>query len=183
MKPDLSRREWLAGAGAGVLLARPAWSLASAAPTGRVTVARRKTYGPELVPAMEKMFDELGGLGRMVKGKTVAVNVNLLLVRGEGRGQEGGHVLVAGPGDRRHDPPPGQGGRPPDPGAGRPLVDGRDLGRGHAVDELAAAGYPERRRERGIRKHELPGAREEILAIHGARRRPDLPRLRFEPLV
>jgi len=82
MKPDLTRREWLSGAGAAAaLLARPARSLASTAPTGRVTVARCKTYGPELVPAMEKMFDQLGGLGRLVKGKTVAIKVNLIGVR------------------------------------------------------------------------------------------------------
>jgi len=81
MKPDLTRREWLAGAGAGVLLARPARSLASTAPTARVSVAKCKTYGPELLPTMEKMFDQLGGLGTLVKGKTVAVKVNLIGVR------------------------------------------------------------------------------------------------------
>jgi len=31
----------------------------------------------ELVPAMRKMFDQLGGLGRLVKGKTVAIKINL----------------------------------------------------------------------------------------------------------
>ena len=81
MKPNLTRREWLAGAGAGVLLARPARSLASTAPTARVSVAKCKTYGPELLPTMEKMFDQLGGLGTLVKGKTVAVKVNLIGVR------------------------------------------------------------------------------------------------------
>ena len=83
MKQHLSRREWLAGAGAsaGALLAAPALSFASTAPAGRVTVAKCKTYGPELIPAMEKMFDELGGLGKMVKGKTVAIKVNLIGVR------------------------------------------------------------------------------------------------------
>ncbi|MGA3096194.1 MAG: DUF362 domain-containing protein [Bryobacteraceae bacterium] len=79
MKQDLTRRELLAGAGA--LLARPAWSRAAAAPTARVAVARCKTYGPELVPAMERMFDQLGGLGGLVKGKTVAVKINLIGVR------------------------------------------------------------------------------------------------------
>src|ERR1019366_277298 len=81
MKPDLTRREWLAGAGAGALLARPAWSLAPTAPAARVSVAQCKTYGPELVPTMEKMFDQLGGLGGLVKGKTVAVKINLIGVR------------------------------------------------------------------------------------------------------
>ncbi len=79
MKHDLTRRELLAGAGAAALLARPA--LVRAAPTARVAVAKCKTYGPELVPAMEKMFDQLGGLSGLVKGKTVAVKINLIGVR------------------------------------------------------------------------------------------------------
>jgi uncharacterized protein (DUF362 family) len=97
MKKDFSRREWLAGAGAaaGYLLTRPALSFADVpltspspapgltanAPTGRVTVGRCMDYGPELVPTLEKMFDELGGLGRLVKGKTVAMKVNFIGVR------------------------------------------------------------------------------------------------------
>jgi uncharacterized protein (DUF362 family) len=81
MKQHLTRREWLTGAGAGALLAGPALSFATAAPTGRVAVAKCKTYGAELVPAMESMFDQMGGLGRLVKGKTVAVKVNLIGVR------------------------------------------------------------------------------------------------------
>ena len=80
MKHDLTRRELLAGAGVGALLARPERT-AAAAPTGRVTVARCKTYGPELVPTLEKMFDQLGGLGGLVKGKTVAIKVNFIGVR------------------------------------------------------------------------------------------------------
>jgi uncharacterized protein (DUF362 family) len=81
MKQDLTRRELLAGAGVGALLARPVWSRAAAAPTARVAVARCKTYGLELVPTMEKMFDQLGGLGGLVKGKTVAIKVNFIGVR------------------------------------------------------------------------------------------------------
>ena len=78
MTQEFTRRQWLAGAGA--LLAGPALSRA-AAPAGRVAVARCKTYGPELVPAMAKMFDQMGGLGGLVKGKTVAIKVNFIGVR------------------------------------------------------------------------------------------------------
>ena len=83
MKQDLTRRQWLAGAGvsAGALLAAPALSFAAAAQAGRVTVAKCKEYGPELVPTMEKMFDQLGGLSGLVKGKTVAIKINLIGVR------------------------------------------------------------------------------------------------------
>jgi uncharacterized protein (DUF362 family) len=71
----------LLGAGAGALLAAPALSRAAAAPTARVTVAKCKTYGPELVPTLEKMFDQVGGLSGLVKGKTVALKVNFIGVR------------------------------------------------------------------------------------------------------
>jgi uncharacterized protein (DUF362 family) len=41
------------------------------------------TYGPELVPTLAKMFDQLGGLDRMVKGKTVAIKINMIGVRSQ----------------------------------------------------------------------------------------------------
>jgi uncharacterized protein (DUF362 family) len=61
------------GASLGRAAATPA-----AVPSGPVALARCKTYDPaELLPAMQKMFDQLGGLGRLVKGKTVAIKINL----------------------------------------------------------------------------------------------------------
>jgi uncharacterized protein (DUF362 family) len=81
----MTRRQLLAGAGAGAsaLLARPAWSRAVTAPAGKVTVGKCKTYGPELIPTLEKMFDQLGGLSGLVKGKTVAMKVNFIGVRSQ----------------------------------------------------------------------------------------------------
>jgi uncharacterized protein (DUF362 family) len=71
-----TRRQWLttaAGALTGAWLAR-----AAQAPTAPVAVSRCRTYdSAELVPALQTMFDELGGLGRLVKGKTVAIKINL----------------------------------------------------------------------------------------------------------
>jgi uncharacterized protein (DUF362 family) len=95
MKKRFTRREWLAGAGAaaGYLLTRPALSfaavpapnpvygLAAKALPGRVTVGQCKDYGSDLVPTLEKMFDQLGGLAKLVKGKTVAMKVNFIGVR------------------------------------------------------------------------------------------------------
>jgi uncharacterized protein (DUF362 family) len=40
-------------------------------------LARCDSYGSELVSTLAKMFDQLGGLGRLVKGKTVAIKLNL----------------------------------------------------------------------------------------------------------
>ena len=74
-----TRREWLSHASlaAGAWLASPALCRA-AAPASRVTVARCRTYDPtEVLPVMRKMFDQLGGLGRLVAGKTVAIKVNM----------------------------------------------------------------------------------------------------------
>jgi len=97
MKKNLTRREWLAGTGAaaGYMLMRPALSFAAAPVTspvpvyglaakakpGRVTVGKCKDYGSDLVPTLDKMFDQLGGLEKLVKGKTVAMKVNFIGVR------------------------------------------------------------------------------------------------------
>jgi len=51
---------------------------AAEAPAGPVALARCKTYeSAELLPALQKMFDQLGGLGKLVSGKTVAIKINL----------------------------------------------------------------------------------------------------------
>jgi uncharacterized protein (DUF362 family) len=77
MSRAITRRQFLAAsaaAGVGsVALARAT----RAATTATVSVARCDTYGPELVGTLESMFDRLGGLGRLVSGKTVAVKLNL----------------------------------------------------------------------------------------------------------
>lgn len=58
-------------------LAAPSLMRATA-PAGPVAVARCKNYdAAELVPSLQNMFDQLGGLGRLVKNKTVAIKVNL----------------------------------------------------------------------------------------------------------
>ena len=78
MKAEMNRRNFLAGLGAagGLGLVRPELLRASA-PASTVAVAKCKSYGPEFLAATEKMFDQLGGLGRLVKGKTVAIKINL----------------------------------------------------------------------------------------------------------
>lgn len=76
-----TRREWLAKAGSaltGACLAGKLQVRAASAPSASVSVARCKGYeAAELLPALDRMFDQLGGLGRLVKGKTVAVKINL----------------------------------------------------------------------------------------------------------
>ena len=65
------------GATAGMLMARPYSLLAEAAPVGRVAVGVCHDYGPALTSAMGTMFDQLGGLDKLVRGKTVAIKLNL----------------------------------------------------------------------------------------------------------
>jgi uncharacterized protein (DUF362 family) len=65
-----------AGAFAGSLLSQKRLPGAPA-PAAPVAVASCRTYGPELTLSLNRMFDQLGGLGGIVKGKTVAMKVNL----------------------------------------------------------------------------------------------------------
>jgi uncharacterized protein (DUF362 family) len=78
MPNAISRRELLAGLGAsGLLLSKAASAFTTTAPVAPVAIARCKTYdASELVPVLDGMFDKLGGLGRLVKGKTVAIKLN-----------------------------------------------------------------------------------------------------------
>ena len=74
---NLNRREWLSTAiGTAAALSAPGRA-AAALPTAPVAIAQCRSYGAELVPTMQKMFDQIGGLGRLVKGKTVAMKINL----------------------------------------------------------------------------------------------------------
>ncbi|MGD0498309.1 MAG: DUF362 domain-containing protein [Bryobacteraceae bacterium] len=78
MHANYTRRDWLklSALGGACLAGMP--PLRAAAPAGPVAVAKCKTYEPaELMPAMAKLFDQLGGLGRLVNGKTVAIKINL----------------------------------------------------------------------------------------------------------
>jgi len=79
MHGNCTRRDLLKTvASAGALFAGTRLGRGAAAPAAPVAIARCKTYDPaELMPAMARMFDQIGGLGRIVKGKTVAVKINL----------------------------------------------------------------------------------------------------------
>jgi uncharacterized protein (DUF362 family) len=79
MPTQFTRREWLTTASALPIAYFAGASLLRAdAPASPVAIARVKTYSSsELLPAMQKMFDQLGGLDRLVKGKTVAIKINL----------------------------------------------------------------------------------------------------------
>lgn len=75
----MTRRSLLANAGMAALGAGllPRVGKAVEAPSTPVALARCRSYDAELLPTLTKMFDQMGGLGRLVKDKTVAVKVNL----------------------------------------------------------------------------------------------------------
>jgi uncharacterized protein (DUF362 family) len=54
-----------------------ATTLASQRGVAKVAIVPCRSYGPEVRPALEKCFDLLGGVGWLVKDKTVTVKLNL----------------------------------------------------------------------------------------------------------
>lgn len=77
MASDCTRRQWLTAAAGAVLSGPLGRAAAFSGPAPRVVIGQCSDYGPELLPAMQRMFDQLGGLERLVKGKTVAIKVNM----------------------------------------------------------------------------------------------------------
>jgi uncharacterized protein (DUF362 family) len=67
----MTRRELIA------LMASAPLLRAKDAPTAPVSIARCRTYDGDLTGELSTMFDQLGGLGRIVKNKTVTIKVNL----------------------------------------------------------------------------------------------------------
>ena len=70
----ISRREWIAMIGAAPLVRSAAAALAPASP---VAIARCASYDDDVTARLAAMFDQLGGLERLVRGKTVAIKVNM----------------------------------------------------------------------------------------------------------
>lgn len=67
----MTRRELLALAASAAVLR------ADTAPAAPVSIARCPSYDEDLVAVMGKMFDQIGGLDRIVRNKTVTVKLNL----------------------------------------------------------------------------------------------------------
>jgi uncharacterized protein (DUF362 family) len=72
----VTRRNFLAtGTAAGAALGLPALSRASA-PTSTVAIVRCRSYG-QFSDCLSSGFDQIGGIGNLVRGKTVALKLNL----------------------------------------------------------------------------------------------------------
>ena len=81
-----SRRDLFAVSGlAAGALAVKAQESGLSVPAGPVSVAKVVSYDLDLVSQFEQMFDQIGGLGQRVRGKTVAMKLNLTGAMGHGR--------------------------------------------------------------------------------------------------
>ena len=67
----VTRREALGG------FAVAALSIAKPAPVSTVAIARCRTYQDDVYNKLDRMFDQIGGIGPLVKNKTVALKLNL----------------------------------------------------------------------------------------------------------
>jgi uncharacterized protein (DUF362 family) len=85
---EMTRRDWMTSSIAAAFAAGMPARAQSAAPSAPVAVARCASYGSEVTPTLNRMFDQLGGLSRIVKDKTVAIKINLT----GGPDQRLGHV-------------------------------------------------------------------------------------------
>ena len=70
----LSRRELLTGAAATLSAAQ---LRAAPAPAAPVAIARCRAYDSNLTVTLGRMFDQAGGIGSLVRGKTVTIKPNL----------------------------------------------------------------------------------------------------------
>jgi len=79
MKVNCSRRDFLGAMGmaAGAYVARPAIASALQAPASRVAIGVCQEYNGQVADALSTMFDQLGGLQGLVRGKTVAIKLNM----------------------------------------------------------------------------------------------------------
>jgi uncharacterized protein (DUF362 family) len=68
----ISRREWVA-----MMTAAPLLQAAPAAPAAPVSIAKCGSYDEDVTAKLSTMFDQLGGLDRLVRNKTVTIKLNL----------------------------------------------------------------------------------------------------------
>jgi len=68
----MTRREWIA-----LITAAPLLKAAPDAPAAPVAIAKCASYDEDVTARLATMFDQLGGLDRIVRGKTVTIKLNL----------------------------------------------------------------------------------------------------------
>ena len=78
MKTNFSRREFLAAASlaAGAMAAPGVASVLKTSAT-RVAIGQCAEYNRQVTDVLSAMFDQLGGIAPLVRGKTVAIKLNM----------------------------------------------------------------------------------------------------------
>jgi uncharacterized protein (DUF362 family) len=77
---SMTRRQWLAASGAGLAAVANAGRelrASAALPTDPVSVGKYPGYAKAVVDQLARQFDQIGGLGSLMRGKTVTVKLNL----------------------------------------------------------------------------------------------------------
>ena len=81
MKQGLTRRDWMAlsGLAVGAMAVRSAEGARAVprSPAEPVSVAKVRSYDEDLTARFREMFDQIGGIEKQVRGKTVGIKVNL----------------------------------------------------------------------------------------------------------
>jgi uncharacterized protein (DUF362 family) len=79
MNSNLSRRTFLGAMGmaAGAAIAKPSMLLSERAPASPVAIGICREYDRQVTDVLSTMFDQLGGLKPLVKGKTVSIKLNM----------------------------------------------------------------------------------------------------------
>ena len=140
---------------------------------------------PSSCPTLDRMFDQLGGLGRLVKGRTVAIKLNLT---GSpqlrlGSRPAGPRALGAPAHDRRRRAPDGPRRRAAHPAAREPVRERRPARGVHVPGGLGRERLHERGRVRRAREHQRARPRDGLPPLRRAERRAALPVLPAQPLL
>ncbi len=81
MRDGVTRRDWLtlSGLALGAIAVRPAQGEQTipAAPAEPVSIAKVRSYDEDLTGRFRQMFDQIGGIDKQVRGKTVGIKLNL----------------------------------------------------------------------------------------------------------
>ena len=78
MKTNISRREFLAAAGlAAGAMAAPGVASVLKTPATRVAIGQCAEYNRQVTDVLSAMFNQLGGIAPLVRGKTVAIKLNM----------------------------------------------------------------------------------------------------------
>lgn len=73
----MTRREWLAMTAAAPLIKAAPDTNSAKAPASPVAIAKAASYDEDITARLKTMFDQLGGIEKLVRNKTVTVKLNL----------------------------------------------------------------------------------------------------------